>query len=403
MSNQHNNESECTMTAIPADGAADVPAEPGRFRRFLRRVRIRAAAARTKIWARTKKASLWTGRTVKDATLATGRGAVRTLGAIGATVFWVAKTVVFIGGFTILGLGAVIGAVFAGLVTLVTYVLAKLHDGINRFLFRPFLWLMRGRKIPYSAFNTLESKDEKEERSKVWASVSDRLKAAGLPEDFLERHDAEGEVDEEGVLVIRPRIKRSPLTDPATIDDPAVQEALAAFTRKTAAYVQEAMKSPTRAIPGTLPQIPVEVPMDPESRLENPDDPFSNEGAGFQPNFTAIRDYFRSGKTAVDFDFAPYLAEPETLLMSFEYLRDSSGNIIEERSYWMGRHEMLRRWLAMSSPKRRDDLLDEHGRVWALIHAELFNQQEIYSLKHVFTGLKDQVAELNTIRKTAQR
>jgi hypothetical protein len=388
------------MSAIAADGAS-VPAEPGRFKRFLRRMRVRAA----KVWASVKDASLWTGRTVKDATLATGRAAVRTLGAIGATVFWVAKSLIGIVGLALIGLAGVIIVVLGGLVSIVSYVLAKAHEVVNRYLFRPFLWLAKGRPVPYKAFHGNADKVQKEKTQKIWGSVTDRLKDAGLPEDLVERHGAEAEVVEEGpdMGAIRVRFKRSPLTDPDTIDDPAVKEALAAFTRKAAQYVQEATESPTLNLPGVKAAIPVEVPFDPESKLENPDDPFSNEGALFEPNFTVIRDYFSSGKTAVDFDFTPYLNEPEILLMSYEYLRDSSGNIIEERSYWQGRHEMLRRWIAMGTKKRRDDLLDEHGRVWALVHAELFNQQETFSLKHVYTGLKDQVAELKSIRTTATR
>lgn len=375
------------MSAISADGVADLPRakETGRVRRFLKKARHKIASGARRTWNAVKKAAGFTGRT-----------ATRTVGTVGAVGLWLIKALLIAAALAITLLLAV-PALVAFVIVIALYCLTQLYEGITRYMYLPMVWLAMGRPVKYSAFKEgyRSGKTEKGAR-RIWSSVSDKLREAGVSEEFLADHDAEAEVDEEGTILVSPiKIKRAPLTDLTTIDDEELRRNLAGFAKVAADFVRQTQESPTLHIPGVIPTIPVEVPIDPESALENPEDPFSNEGSMFQPNFEPIREFFASKELAVEYDFSRFLNDPETLLMSYAYLRDSSGNLIEERSYWMGRHEMLRHWMEMPSKAKKAELATEHGRVWGLVHAQLFRQQDLYSLKHVGAGLKAQAAELN--------
>lgn len=392
------------MSAITADGVSDVPrrevkvkTEPGRIRRFLKKARQKIASGASRVWDATKATGRFCGRVVARGT-----------GIIGATTFWVVKTLAAVLAAAV-ALVLVVPALVVGVIALAIYLLGQIYDLVNRYLYRPTLWLARGRPTKYSEFKLawkIKAKEKEEKGETVWTSVVDRIKAAGLSEDFLAEHGAAetATVSEDGRLIVTPKgkveIYRAPLTDIETIDDVQLKANLGGFFRVAKEFVDQAQLHPDLYLPGVgNPSIPVEVDFDPESKLENPDDPFSNEGALFEPHFQPIVSYFQSGQLAVDHDFSPYLDDPETLLMSFEFLRESAG-VIEERSYWMGRYEMLRRWMEMPTKAKKKALLEEHGRVWALVHTELFNHQDRYSLKHVGAGVKAQAAELINFSKT---
>lgn len=390
------------MSAITADGA-DFPREHGRFKKLVRRTRQKAARALARTGHGIAAATLWVGRSIKKAAVGTGSGAIRAGGIAATVVIWTIRLVLQ-GSLAITLSAALVLLIVVGLVSGgLAYIVAKAYDVVNKYVYLPVLWVAKGRPMSFSYFKTSRLIRQEERAASTVETVKDTVKEKlvdlGLDADFLERHGATGHVDKDGVLIVG----RAPLTNPEEVQDLKVRGDLASFNRNVARWVTEAEREPRIGIPGTVPLIPIEVDIDPESVLENPDDPFSNEGASFQPNFLPIMDLVRSGQAAGDFNFAPYLDEVETLIMAYEYLRDSSP-LIEERSYWMGRYEMLKRWEAMKTKKRRDDFLDEHGRAFGIIHQQLKNQQDRYSLKHVFGGLKDQTEELKSLRtKTATR
>lgn len=382
------------MSATTADGVVtDVPPteETKRgLRRLLKRARQRCAKGARRTWSGAKSAARWAGRTI-----------TRGIGIIGATTIWIIKSALFVvtSAVAIVAFAAI--ALLIGIASIVVYALAQVYDLIHKYLYLPLMWLARGRPVSWKMFRTQDDLERTESHTKVRVSIKDRIKNLGLDEVLEDAEAAMGDDDE---IVVTPKIKRAPLTDPLSIDDEELRKNLAGFARVAAEFVAQAQESPTLHIPGVTASIPVEVEFDPESKLENPDDIFSNEGAVFEPHLPAIQAYFASGDLAVDFDFTPFLNDVENLLMSYEFLRETSGNLIEERSYWHGRFEMLRRWHNMPSKAKKNDLLDEHGRVWALIHSELLHRQDVYSLKHVGAGFKAQAEELNNARKaTANR
>jgi hypothetical protein len=394
------------MSATAAAAPGDIPAEPGRFKRLMRKAKVKAkrgwTATRQAVVNSVKRTAKFMGRSTKRAAISVWSATKWTANAlvtgIGMLLTGAAYLIWFALGLIIalaIIAASLITVVFTTVVGLIVLGISAIADFFAKFVMWPALWLAKGR--PGSLKNFVKGRQI---RSEARANrVTEKI--SGWFSGFMGEHITV-ETDDEAV-----EDEEADWPDSAFVADipkPPPSFDLSQFTEKVRKRVQilddkakvnaqHAYERPDIEFPGTTWSIPGP---DPEGKVDMPADPFDDEETVIAPNFSVLKALDDFQGDMVKFNFQKYHKNPEEVLMAYEYLRDSA-NAGQERAYWQGRFEALNRYLRLS-PRTRDELLDENGRLWGLIYHNLKRQQDRYSLKYVYVGFKDEIADLKKTR-----
>ena len=393
-----------------------------RMIKMMRKVRRGTRRAATATGHGIAASAKFVGRTIKKTVIGIGNGITRTVGAVVATAAWILRTAISAVAIVVLVLAAAVLFALAVVVSAVVMLVASIADLINRFLYRPFVWLAKGRPMPYASFKVLwETQwDERLDRltkffrdlvnedettttpseSDAGVPAYDDVTIVVPPEDvfdpqdpqwWIERevapgiihreyvgdgiHDEDGEVIQVGVThnVYGQPYSNDELNWIRILDTKAEAEEAAVWDRQEI------------EIPGA------DVSLVDPRQVHLPHD--------ITPHFDFLDRVMEKFDAAdVEASYEEFLNDADVKdLLNFFRWSMYSASTIQERSYWMGRVQMLDYWWFYYD--RDHDMLDENGRIWALVYHQLYHDQKTYSLKHVRAGFKDQVTELMAYRK----
>lgn len=391
-----------------ATAASDIPIEGGRWTRIKRKVARmakRAAHAASSVIKRMGR-GLWRG------TKAIGRGVSRGTGGVVTGIGWTLKTALSVAMLIVAVVAGAVVAIITGLVSLLYMVTGFIYRTLDTYVFGTGLWLALGRPLPWSQFKAERSlaknlKDaSRAERIKNWVNTKTTVWSE-VTDDVTEQPG--------DIVVEEPKVEMKtfnydgiPYEVPVDeinktydeLGDRLTEEGLANVQKlddRAEAVSHEVYTSQTLAMPGAEPFIDV---IDP--RTKDPGtDPFIGEGTIFVPHFDVVNSWNRAIEAGIgpfDFNFSDFVVteiQRRETLLAFKWMSDQA-NMIQERSYWKGREEMLYYW---SKVDWDPEMLEEHGRIWALINAEYRGRQNRYSLKHMRAGFVDMIRELNEVRE----